>query len=245
MLLPLLLALFQEPGSLAVPPASVVDVPRHEAEVRVDGRLDEPVWSDAATLTGFVQYEPVDGRPAEEQTEVLVWYSPDAIHFGVIARDSRPEAVRATRADRDAIDNDDHVVLYLDTFLDRRRAYFFSVNPFGVQQDGVRTEGAQTPGRMMGGSTDRNPDFLWESEGRLTDDGWVVEVRPGDAGLEFLWEGVPTAFARTRSGAFHLPLYDWLCDFEADGSGFTCRQRDPDAEIRFVFRRVAGSDSAP
>ena len=55
-------------------------IPRVESAVaRVDGTLDEPVWRQATRLTGFWQYQPVDGRPAEEATEVLVWYAPDAI----------------------------------------------------------------------------------------------------------------------------------------------------------------------
>ena len=83
-------------------------IPRVEdAEVRIDGRLDEPVWARATRLTGFWQYQPVDGRPAEEETEVLVWYAPDAIHFGIIAHDRSPASIRATVADRDNIDNDD------------------------------------------------------------------------------------------------------------------------------------------
>jgi hypothetical protein len=53
------------------------EIPRLEAAVRIDGVLDEPVWPEAARLTGFWQYQPVDGRPAEERTEVLVWYAPD------------------------------------------------------------------------------------------------------------------------------------------------------------------------
>ena len=63
-------------------------------------------------------------------------------HFGIIAHDRVPTAIRATVADRDNIDNEDHVVLDLDTFHDRRRAFFFAVNPLGVQSDGVRSEGA-------------------------------------------------------------------------------------------------------
>ena len=119
------------------------EIPRLEAtEVRIDGVLDEPVWSQATRLTGFWQYQPVDGRPAEEETEVLVWYAPDAIYFGIIAHDRSPAAIRATVADRDNIDNDDHVVIDIDTFHDRRRAFFFGVNPLGAQSDGVRSEGA-------------------------------------------------------------------------------------------------------
>ena len=51
-----------------------VAVPRLETAVQIDGILDEPSWEKAARLVGFSQYAPVDGRPAEQATEVLVWY---------------------------------------------------------------------------------------------------------------------------------------------------------------------------
>ena len=154
-----------------------VTIPRVDAAVEIDGVLDEAVWSEAAVLSGFHQYQPVDGRPAEEKTEVLVWYAPDAIFFGIRAYDSQPGRIRATQADRDNIGNEDQVVLFLDTFDDRRRAFFFGVNPLGVQTDGVRTEGAGSAGRTFGGNTDNSPDFHFESRGRVTADGYVVEVR--------------------------------------------------------------------
>jgi hypothetical protein len=157
--------------------APAVTVPRIDAEVRVDGVLDEPVWANAARLVGFHQYEPVDGRAAEERTEVLVWYSATAVHFGVRAWDRVPESIRATRAERDNIDDEDHVIIYLDTFNDRRRAFFFGVNALGVQQDGVRTEGSSAAGRPFGGSIDRNPDYTWDSGGRVTAEGWEAEIR--------------------------------------------------------------------
>ncbi|HEX2219521.1 MAG TPA: DUF5916 domain-containing protein [Gemmatimonadales bacterium] len=153
------------------------EIPRFEASIRIDGVLDEPVWAQATRLTGFWQYQPVDGRPAEERTEVLVWYSPDAIHFGVIAHDRLPASIRATVADRDNIDNEDQVILDLDTFHDHRRAFFFGVNPFGVQTDGVRSEGAGQVSSLVPGSVDKNPDFLWDSKGRRTERGYEVEIR--------------------------------------------------------------------
>ena len=163
-----------------------VEIPRIEGEaVAIDGVLDEPVWSRAAVLTEFSQYEPVDGRPAAERTEVLVWYAPDAIYFGIRAYDSRPEAIRATVADRDGIDGDDRVILYLDTFQDRRRAFFFAVNPLGIQADGVRTEGAGGAGRTWGGSMDNSPDYWFQSKGRLTEFGYEVEVRIPFKSLRF------------------------------------------------------------
>src|SRR5689334_18329131 len=61
-----------------------VSPPRLEEDaLRMDGSLDEPQWEQAAVLTGFSQFTPRDGIAAEDSTEVLVWYSASAIHFGI------------------------------------------------------------------------------------------------------------------------------------------------------------------
>src|SRR5437867_10561672 len=99
-----------------------VRIPRIETTVKIDGVLDEPAWSRAATLTGFSQYRPVDGRPAEDSTAVLAWYAPDAIYLGSRAFERHGGVVRAMLADRDKIDDDDHVAILLDTYPDHRRA---------------------------------------------------------------------------------------------------------------------------
>ncbi len=173
-----LLLLLQASGAVVEGKGSpTAEIPRLESEIQIDGKLEEPVWSQATRLTGFWQYQPVDGRPAEEETEVLVWYAADAIYFGIIASDRNPATIRATVADRDNIDNEDYVVLDLDTFHDHRRAFFFAVNPLGVQADGVRSEGAGQVSSLVPGSIDKNPDFTWDSKGRITDRGYEIEVR--------------------------------------------------------------------
>ncbi len=152
-------------------------IPRFEGTVVIDGRLDEPAWAQATRLTGFSEYRPVNSQRASERTEVLVWYSPEALHFGIIAHDSDPSSVRATQADRDNLDREDTVRIYLDTFNDRRRAFVFGVNPLGAQEDGVQTEGAFSAGRTFGGVVDLSPDYQFDSRGQLTPEGYVVEVR--------------------------------------------------------------------
>jgi hypothetical protein len=188
MVLPLLLTGFT---SVPAPEAPVysgrggqvqVAIPRLDESVAVDGLLDEAPWSRAARLTGFSQYSPVDGRPAENETELLVWYSATAIHFGVRAR-AAPGSVRAALADRDKIDADDQVQLFLGTFNDGKQAWMFAVNPLGVQADGALTEGTSRSGNGFGGleasreQTDLAPDFVFESKGRLTPLGYEVELR--------------------------------------------------------------------
>src|SRR6266542_2177201 len=160
-----------------------VRAPRIEtAAVRIDGVLDEDVW-----------------RPAEDSTQVLVFYAPDAIYFGIRAYEAHGSVVRATLADRDNIGADDNIQILLDTFNDRRRASLFEVNPLGVQQDGVRSEGiagaaggANASGRFDG-VVDLNPDYVYESHGRVTPWGFEVEVR------------IPFKSLRYQSGA----TQDW------------------------------------
>jgi hypothetical protein len=156
-----------------------VRIPRLEDEdIRIDGRLDEPAWREAAVLADFSQYTPVDGLPAPDTTEVRVWYSAHAIYFGIRAREAHGP-VHATLADRDKIDGDDYVQVLLDTFHDGRRAFVFGVNPLGVQSDGIRSEGGGNAGHAFGDQSglDLSPDFIYESKGHVTPDGYEVELR--------------------------------------------------------------------
>ncbi len=158
-----------------------VRIPRFEAAPTVDGRLDEPEWGKAALLTGFSQFSPADGRAADDSTEVLVWYSPTAIHFGVRAYEAHG-AVHATLAQRDRIETDDFVQIVLGTFNDGRQATVFGVNPLGVQEDGTISETGRVDATMGGVAAarqppDLNPDFVFQSAGHVTPWGYEVEIR--------------------------------------------------------------------
>jgi hypothetical protein len=155
----------------------VADPPRVEtAQIRVDGRLDEEVWAGAALLAGFTQSRPAEGTPASERTEVRVFYTPRDLYVGVRAYARDPSRIRSTLAERDQITSDDHIRILLDTFADQRRAFVFYVNPLGIQQDGILAEGR---------GTDFAPDFLFDSRGRLTGDGYEVELRIPLKSLKF------------------------------------------------------------
>ncbi len=165
-------------------------VPRIDASIVVDGVLDEPAWGQAAVLDGFSRYQPVDGRPAEDDTEVLVWYSPTAIHFGIRASEPHGD-VRAALADRDRISGGDHVQLVLDPFDDQREAFVFGVNPLGIQADGILRDATRRGGSgfSAGGSDaytiDPSPDFVFESHGATDTEGFRVEIRIPFESLRF------------------------------------------------------------
>ena len=182
-MLPALIALLVARGVAEPASSTAVAITRiADAQVEVDGRLDEPVWGRAAVLSGFSQYLPNDNRPADDSTTLLVWYSPTAIYFGIRAyQDSA--SVRATLADRDKISGDDYVEILLDTFNDRRQALVFGVNPLGVQADGTLRDAARQSINFISSvvtgaySVDLSPDYVYESKGRQTAWGYEVEVR--------------------------------------------------------------------
>lgn len=144
--------------------------------IEVDGRLDEPVWEAAPAATGFRQREPDEGAPATEPTEVYVLYDDATLYVGVRARDSRPDLVVARQLARDVRlglsffgpqGGDDAIEIVLDTYRDRRNAYYFATNPRGVQVDGLITDESPNP--------DLNWDGVWDVRAARTDDGWSAE----------------------------------------------------------------------
>src|SRR4029079_19227240 len=150
-----------------------VRIPRIESDATIDGALSDSVWQHAAMLTGFSEFSPHDGIPAADSTQVLVWYSPTAVYFGIRAFEGHG-GVHATLADRDKLTADDNVQMRLGTFHDHRQAYVFAVNPLGVQMDGTIVEqgqvltGAWTPTLSGRAAPNLSQDFVFSSKGRLT-----------------------------------------------------------------------------
>jgi len=156
-----------------------VRAPRVESPtIAIDARLDEPEWANAAVLEGFTQYTPVEGREATQSTEVRVFYTSDAIYFGVYAKDSEPDRILVNLTERDRSSfGDDWIRFMIDTFDDQRQAYTFFVNPYGIQTDGLWQESLEPAGGPTGPKVDFNPDYIWESDGRVVEDGWIAEIR--------------------------------------------------------------------
>lgn len=159
------------PGSrnaVALPPekANPVRIPRFEKPPVVDGKLEDEAWANAAILKDFYQINPGDNIAPSKPSEVLLGFDATHLYIGFRAYDE-PSAIRVTVPKRDQIFNDDYVGVLLDTYNDQRKAYALYFNPLGIQQDGILTESQ---------GIDYNPDFLMESKGLITTDGYAVEV---------------------------------------------------------------------
>ena len=124
-------------------------------------------------VTGFVQNAPTDGEAATEQTEVWVAHTKSTIYFVFICHDDHPGAIRSHLARRENISGDDTVSVLLDPFQDRRKGVIFSVNPTGVQADAAWTD---SPTLDYSSDADYTYDQVWDSEARVTANGWMALI---------------------------------------------------------------------
>ena len=152
-------------------PATKFTVSRAASAIKIDGVLDEEAWTRATVVPIPYEWTPGDNTPAPVTTECLLAYDDNNLYVAFRAFDPDPSTIRAHLMDRDAINTfvqDDHVGFLIDTFNDERRGYQFRVNPLGVQADAVFSE--------LDGIEDWSWDIIWASAGRITDQGYVVEV---------------------------------------------------------------------
>ena len=211
---PLQTAVVQTPAAPVAPmpdPKSAV-VPRIDAQVNIDGVLDEQPWQKAARLTPFVRNDTM--MPARVGTEVRLWYDQAALYLGWICDDYD---IQATFTQRDSRFWEEEVVEFFVTPGALDRYFELQWNPLGGTFDAIITNELGPDGRSkqfkgdwsytaasmthavrvdgsVQNSTDR--DRRWTVEVRIPfADLKVPTPKPGD-----VWRGSFYRFNRDRDG---------------------------------------------
>ncbi len=151
--------------------AEEIAIPRIQNSVNVDADLTEPEWQTAKKVELVFDTWPAENSPAPVATTAYVMENGDYFYIAFTARDVNPEAIRAYYRDRDKIWDDDAVGIKIDTYGDHKLAYQFYVNPFGVQADGIANETSKQED-----NTKLAWDGIWQSAGKITADGYQVEI---------------------------------------------------------------------
>ena len=157
------------PMPLNTPSRLVASAVKVDAELTIDGVLDESTWMNASPLGQFIQAEPFTGMPGSERTEVRLLYDNDAIYIGVMLYDRDPSLIVTTDTRRDAgLDSMDSFQIIFDTFHDQQNGFVFGTNVAGIQYDAqVRDQG--DPATSWDGS--------WDVRTSMVPDGWSAEFR--------------------------------------------------------------------
>ncbi|HUP87813.1 MAG TPA: DUF5916 domain-containing protein [Longimicrobiales bacterium] len=153
------------------------------APVNLDGVLDEAVWSGAPAASNFIQYDPKNGEPALNKTEVRFLFDDDALYIGARMTDEKGRAgVRTRLSRRDNINGGDNLQFVFDTYHDHAGRTVFTVNPSGVKQDA----GQASP------NADSGWDPVWDVATKINEDGWSAEFRIPWAQLRFPKDSLQT-----------------------------------------------------
>ncbi len=189
---------------------------RRVGEIKLDGELNDEAWRQADRAKNFTESSPIEGSKPQSATEAMVTYDDDYLYVGMIAYDD-PTSVRATMTSRDAVFSDDIMGIIIDPFGDQVRAYEMYSNAYGIQSDVLWTANGD----------DASYDIMYESEGKITDNGYQIELRIPFKSLRFPEQAVQNwrlTFWRNHPRDSHRS-YSWAamdrdnpCTFCAFGS---------------------------
>ena len=138
--------------------------------VRIDGVLDDVLYEETPSISGFVQSVPVEGAPPTEQTEAWIAFDESNIYVSARVWDSAPESewvANEMRRDTNQLRQNDTFGVMFDTFYDRRNGVMFYTNPLGALAEfQITNEGNP--------NSDWNP--IWDVRTGRFEGGWTVEM---------------------------------------------------------------------
>jgi len=160
-----------EPPAIRIPrivaPPTLADFESMRASAHIAERM--------LKVSGFIAREPADGAQPTQDTDVYLAYDDHNLYAVFLCWDKEPDKIRARMTRREDIFSDDSAEIMIDTFNDARRGYAFAANPLGIQWDALWTEGSIGNGQPADFSGfDPSFDTVWNSEGRLTSQGYML-----------------------------------------------------------------------
>ena len=140
-------------------------------EFRFDGRTDDQAWWAATdSIANLITIEPEEGGMPVGRTIIKVLANQNDLVVGAWCYDAEPQSIVSYSKQRDAeLEEEDHLLIVFDTFLDGRSGYVFAVNPSGARFDGLVAE--------QGEEVNSDWDTIWEAKTMRDDAGWYAEIR--------------------------------------------------------------------
>jgi Domain of unknown function (DUF5916) len=161
----------------AVPSDPPLEIHRTAGEILIDGRLDDAGWQDAAPIDEWFETRPGDNIAPKVKNVAYLTYDDRYLYAAFEFADPEPSQIRAPLADRDNVSSStDYGGVIVDATNDARTAQMFLANPRGIQYDALSSDAA---------GEDSAPDFYWDSASRVTESGWVLEMRIPFASLRY------------------------------------------------------------
>lgn len=138
---------------------------------KIDGVIETEIWSKAIPFSDFTMNRPIEGAAPTMKTEVAILYDDNAIYVSAMMFDPHPDSILHELGMRDDDLNADLFRFVIDPYNIRLDAFEFAVFASGVQQD-FRF-------------SDYTYNAVWESEVKINEQGWCVEMKIPYSALRF------------------------------------------------------------
>ncbi|MBD0849542.1 DUF5916 domain-containing protein [Maribacter arenosus] len=143
-------------------------IKRATSPIEIDGVADDPAWQDTDVADDFFMVLPMDGRKANEKSEIRMAY--DDKHIYLVATffnaTKGKNFVESLRRDF-SFGKNDNFLLFLDPFNNQTTGFSFGSNAAGAQWDGTMYSGS---------GIDLNWDSKWISKVVRDEEKWVFEM---------------------------------------------------------------------
>ncbi len=158
-----------------------IQLHRLSGPINFDGLSDEAAW-EAIPPFPLTMYQPTFGGAPTERTEIRVGYDDTYVYVAGRMWDSGPNSRQISSLKRDQINDDDLLVLFLDTFNDNENSVMFATTPAGIRYDATVSGDGQN---FFGGGINSSWNTFWDAAVRQTHEGWFAEIRVPFSSLRF------------------------------------------------------------
>ena len=151
----------------------------------IDGRSDDPAWTEAEWIGEFVQQRPEERQRPTQETAFKILYSETSLYVLARAYDTEPERIDRRLLRRDDYQSD-HIFVFIDSPHDHRTAFLFLVTASGIKCDGVVandddpfrfvSDGTESAGSGFLAGVNFDWNRVWSAAARVDRDGWTAEM---------------------------------------------------------------------
>ncbi|MEP6800733.1 MAG: DUF5916 domain-containing protein [Acidobacteriota bacterium] len=177
MILLYVLALWLATTALHAHEEETIHITRAAGPITIDADLSDPGWKNATRIETWFETNPGDNVPPKVKSVGYLTYDDRFFYAAFEFADPDPSRIRAPFSDRDNIGSSlDYGGIIINPRNDGRSGILFLANPRGIQYDAVSDDFS---------GEDNSPDFYWQSAGKITADGWVLEMRVPFSSLRY------------------------------------------------------------
>ncbi len=159
----------QQPARAEPRSASLIATAHRASQAPViDGKNDDGVWQGTRKFSEFRQFDPREGADPSFRTEFQVAFDNRNLYVYVRAYDPHPDSIMRALTRRDVRGPSDQIIVFIDSYNDKRTGFDFNVNPDGVKRDYAIFNDGEENGSW---------NAVWDVGTTIDSLGWTAEFR--------------------------------------------------------------------